>query len=89
MSEANGYHELTPRLSSIIGLATPDMLDTITYGTYIFFAAFCLLALAFTFFCIPETRGKVRRPVPISFLFVQRCNRGLAEANLRVRSTDS
>ena len=36
------------------------MLDSITWGTYIFFAAFCLLALAFTFFCIPETKGKVR-----------------------------
>lgn len=35
------------------------MLATISWGTYIFFAAFCLLALAFTFFCIPETRGKV------------------------------
>lgn len=46
--------------SSIIGLVTPDMLATITWGTYIFFAAFCLIALAFTFFCIPETRGKVR-----------------------------
>lgn len=44
---------------SIIGLVTPDMLETITWGTYIFFAAFCLLALAFTFFLIPETRGKV------------------------------
>ena len=37
------------------------MLESITWGTYIFFAAFCLLALAFTFFCIPETRGKVCR----------------------------
>lgn len=45
---------------SIIGLVTPDMLESITWGTYIFFAAFCLLAFAFTFFCIPETRGKVR-----------------------------
>jgi Na+/H+ antiporter NhaC len=36
------------------------MLESITWGTYIFFAAFCLLAFAFTFFCIPETRGKVR-----------------------------
>ncbi|CAG8898931.1 unnamed protein product [Penicillium egyptiacum] len=44
----------------IIGLVTPDMLESITWGTYIFFAAFCLLAFAFTFFCIPETRGKVR-----------------------------
>lgn len=64
------------------------MLDTITYGTYIFFAAFCLLALAFTFFCIPETRGKVRRPAPISFFFCAAIVR-LAEANLRVRLTDS
>jgi MFS family permease len=42
----------------IIGLVTPDMLDTIGYGTYIFFAAFCLLAFVFTYFFIPETRGK-------------------------------
>lgn len=45
--------------ASIIGLVTPDMLDTITWGTYIFFAAFALIAFIFTFFCIPETRGKV------------------------------
>jgi hypothetical protein len=38
------------------------MLESITWGTYIFFAAFCLLALAFTFFFIPETRGKVCAP---------------------------
>ncbi|CAG7953630.1 unnamed protein product [Penicillium salamii] len=43
----------------IIGLVTPDMLESITWGTYIFFAAFCLLVLVFTFFCIPETGGKV------------------------------
>ena len=42
----------------IIGLVTPDMLATITWGTYIFFAAFCLLALAFTYWFVPETRGK-------------------------------
>ena len=35
------------------------MLEKITWGTYIFFAAFCLLALAFTYFFVPETRGKV------------------------------
>jgi hypothetical protein len=45
--------------NSIIGLVTPDMLDSITWGTYIFFASFCLLAVAFTYFWIPETRGKV------------------------------
>ena len=42
----------------IIGLVTPDMLARIGWGTYIFFAAFCLLALAFTFFFVPETKGK-------------------------------
>lgn len=35
------------------------MLATITWGTYIFFAAFCLLAFGFTYFFVPETRGKV------------------------------
>ncbi|KAH6867350.1 general substrate transporter [Thelonectria olida] len=42
----------------IIGLVTPDMLETIGWGTYIFFAAFCLLAFVFTYFFVPETRGK-------------------------------
>ncbi|KAL5358145.1 general substrate transporter [Aspergillus floccosus] len=51
----------------VIGLITPDMLDSITWGTYIFFAAFCLLALAFTFFCIPETRGKTLEDMDLIF----------------------
>lgn len=34
------------------------MLETIGYGTYLFFAAFALIAFAFTWFLIPETRGK-------------------------------
>ncbi|KAB8236867.1 sugar porter family MFS transporter [Aspergillus alliaceus] len=51
----------------IIGLITPDMLDSITWGTYIFFAAFCLLALAFTYFCIPETRGKTLEDMDLIF----------------------
>jgi hypothetical protein len=42
----------------VIGLVTPDMLATIKWGTYIFFAAFCLLAGLFTYFFVPETRGK-------------------------------
>lgn len=42
----------------IIGLVTPDMLDTIGFGTYIFFAAFALIAFIFTWFLIPETKGK-------------------------------
>ncbi|THC88358.1 hypothetical protein EYZ11_012195 [Aspergillus tanneri] len=51
----------------IIGLITPDMLESITWGTYIFFAAFCLLALAFTFLCIPETRGKTLEDMDLIF----------------------
>jgi hypothetical protein len=42
----------------IIGLVTPGMLQTIGFGTYIFFAAWCLVALLFVFFVVPETKGK-------------------------------
>lgn len=51
----------------IIGLVTPDMLATITWGTYIFFAAFCLLAFAFTYFFIPETQGKTLEDMDLVF----------------------
>lgn len=51
----------------IIGLVTPDMLATITWGTYIFFAAFCLLAFLFTYFLIPETRGKTLEDMDLVF----------------------
>ncbi|RDW68850.1 uncharacterized protein DSM5745_08610 [Aspergillus mulundensis] len=51
----------------IIGLVTPDMLETISWGTYIFFAAFYLLALGFTFFFIPETRGKTLEDMDLIF----------------------
>ncbi|KAK6825864.1 MFS glucose transporter mfs1 [Apiospora arundinis] len=51
----------------IIGLVTPDMLERIGWGTYIFFAAFALLALAFTYFFIPETRGKSLEDMDVVF----------------------
>ena len=51
----------------IIGLVTPDMLDTLKWGTYIFFAAFCLIAFVFTFFFVPETRGKSLEDMDVVF----------------------
>ncbi|KAF4455365.1 MFS transporter SP family sugar:H+ symporter [Fusarium albosuccineum] len=51
----------------IIGLVTPDMLSTIGWGTYIFFAAFCLLAFFFTYFFVPETRGKSLEEMDVVF----------------------
>lgn len=51
----------------IIGLVTPDMLATLGYGTYIFFAAFCLLALLFTYLFVPETKGKSLEDMDIVF----------------------
>ncbi|KAK3703947.1 hypothetical protein LTR37_014165 [Vermiconidia calcicola] len=42
----------------IIGLITPPMLHGIGFGTYVFFAVFCLLALIWVYFFIPETNGR-------------------------------
>lgn len=42
----------------IIGLVTPDMIESVGFGTYLFFAGFALIAFAFTWFVIPETKGK-------------------------------
>lgn len=51
----------------IIGLVTPDMLDTLKWGTYIFFAAFCLIGLVFTYFCVPETKGRSLEDMDVVF----------------------
>ena len=51
----------------VIGIATPPMLDTIKWGTYIFFAVFCLLALGFTYLWIPETRRKSLEDMDVVF----------------------
>ncbi|PNY23877.1 D-xylose-proton symporter [Tolypocladium capitatum] len=51
----------------VIGLVTPDMLEAIGWGTYIFFAAFCLMALAFTYFFVPETKGRSLEDMDVAF----------------------
>ncbi|ETS81139.1 hypothetical protein PFICI_06141 [Pestalotiopsis fici W106-1] len=42
----------------IVGTATPPMIAAIGYGTYIFYAVFCLLAALWAVFLLPETKGK-------------------------------
>ncbi|KAH8172001.1 sugar transporter domain-containing protein [Sarocladium implicatum] len=51
----------------IIGLVTPDMLETITYGTYLFFGGWAVVAIAFTYFLIPETKGKSLEDMDVVF----------------------
>jgi len=41
----------------IVGQVTPDMLEHMKYGTYIFFGTFTSLGAAFIFFFFPETKG--------------------------------
>ncbi|KAI8328962.1 general substrate transporter [Chlamydoabsidia padenii] len=42
----------------IIGFITPIMLSSIRFYTYVFFAIFCVLSFFFTYFVIPETKGR-------------------------------
>ena len=42
----------------VVGAATPVMLQSIGFGTYVFFSAICTIAGGWVFACVPETRGK-------------------------------
>lgn len=42
----------------IIGLITPPLVQGTGFGTYVFFAVFCLLSLLWTYFFVPETAGR-------------------------------
>ncbi|KAI4280449.1 MAG: hypothetical protein L6R38_004459 [Xanthoria sp. 2 TBL-2021] len=42
----------------IIGLITPPLVQNTGFGAYTFFAVFCLLSFVWTFFFVPETRGR-------------------------------
>lgn len=42
----------------IIGLITPPLIKGTGFGTYVFFATFCLGSLLWTYFCVPETNGR-------------------------------
>ncbi|KIW30556.1 uncharacterized protein PV07_06294 [Cladophialophora immunda] len=50
-----------------VGIATPPMLQSIRYGTYIFFASFCFLAGIWAYFLVPETMGKTLEEMDEAF----------------------
>ncbi|OAA55791.1 sugar transporter [Niveomyces insectorum RCEF 264] len=51
----------------IIGLTTKDMLNSMKYGTYIFFACFCAIGAVFVYFFVPETKDKTLEELDIYF----------------------
>jgi MFS family permease len=51
----------------IIGLTTRDMLKSMKYGTYIFFAAFCGMGAAFVWLLVPETKNRTLEELDIYF----------------------
>lgn len=63
------------------GLITPPMLTSIGFGTYVFFAAFCLLALIWVYFFIPETMGRTLEQMD----YVFNDNQSLVEQERRTR----
>ncbi|OQE13132.1 hypothetical protein PENFLA_c053G02451 [Penicillium flavigenum] len=62
----------------IIGVATPPMMETQGYRTYIFFAVMCFLAGVWALLLVPETKGKTLEEMDEEFGDVQ----GLAEREL-------
>ena len=40
------------------GLITPPLVQNTGYGAYVFFAVFCVLAGIWTYFFVPETKGR-------------------------------
>jgi len=54
-------------MNFIVGQVTPDMLNTLKFGTYIFFAAFCLLMFLWVLLLVPETRYKTLEEMDIVF----------------------
>ena len=43
------------------------MLHDLGFGTYVFFAAFCLIALVWVYFFIPETNGRTLEQMDFVF----------------------
>lgn len=45
-------------LTDLKGVSVPPMIESIGYGTFVFFAAFCALSAVFSYFLVPETANK-------------------------------
>lgn len=43
------------------------MITSLGFGTYVFFATFCLIALVWVWFFIPETRGRTLEQMDFVF----------------------
>ncbi|KAJ7253367.1 hypothetical protein B0H12DRAFT_596111 [Mycena haematopus] len=50
-----------------VSLVVPDMLNNITYGTYLFFLMFMLMGIAFAIWVLPETFGKSLEEMDLAF----------------------
>ncbi|KAK5123412.1 hypothetical protein LTR85_002844 [Meristemomyces frigidus] len=51
----------------IVGQVTPDMIEHLTYGTYIFFGLLTFMGAAFIYFFFPETKGLSLEEMDILF----------------------
>jgi len=51
----------------IVGQVTPDMLTSMTYGTYIFFGILTFIGSLFIWFFVPETKGLTLEEMDIIF----------------------
>lgn len=51
----------------MIGLTTRDMIDSMKFGTYIFFACFAGGGALFVWFLVPETKDKTLEELDVYF----------------------
>ncbi|KAF2801659.1 general substrate transporter, partial [Mytilinidion resinicola] len=42
----------------VVGVMVPPMIQNAGFGTYVFFAVFCVLAAVWAYFLVPETMGR-------------------------------
>lgn len=42
----------------IIGVIVPTMIEKAGFGTYVFFAGWCILAVVWAYYLVPETKGR-------------------------------